>query len=120
MEVFFKTEFQILLGAPHELRAKALLPLPLLKVGSKKRSRKIQKIQKRYNHVRHPLSSAIFHQKLTFFLYRQIKMKIHFNILYAVLLTIIKFLKVALIDLIAILMLSAKLAIPDLLKLTAF
>ena len=47
-------------------------------------------------------------------------MKIHFDILYAVLLTIIKFLKVALIDLIAILMLSAKLTIPDLLKLTAF
>ena len=64
------------------------------------------------------LTLAVFNRNSSFLLYREIKIKTAFQYVMLILLTIIESLKVILINIIAVLMMSAKLETPSFLKIT--
>ena len=84
----------------------------------------LKKIQKHINHVIHPLSSAdirIFSPKINnFCCIRKRRYRLHFNAKFLILLTSFESLKFVLINMVAILMRSAKLATLDLLEIRVF
>ena len=85
----------------------------------------VNKIQKIYiNHVTHPLISAdisIFSPETDNFGYiKKCRYRLHFNTKFLILLTFFESLKVVLINMVAILMMSAKLATLGLLKIKIF
>ena len=80
--------------------------------------------QKYMNHVTHPVNSAdisIFSPEISKFCYiRKYRYRLHFNTEFLILLTFIESLKIFLINMVTILMISAKMAIPDLRKIKVF
>ena len=72
------------------------------------------------NHVTHPLSSAVsafFHWKSANFAISEIRYRLHIDTWFLVLLTYLESLKIYLINMVAILMMSAKMATLGLLKI---
>ena len=76
------------------------------------------------NHVTHPLSSAdisIFSTEISKFCYiMEYRYRLHFDIYFLILLTFIESLKIVLINMVTILMMSAKMATLGLLKIKVF
>ena len=76
------------------------------------------------NHVTHPLTSAditIFSPEISRFCYiKKYRYRLHFSTKFPILLAFLEFLKVCLINRVIILMMSAKVATPGLLKITVF
>ena len=76
------------------------------------------------NHVTHPPSSAdisIFSPEISKFCYiKKYSYRLHFNAEFLILLTFLESLKIYLINMVIILMMSAKMATPGLLKTTVF
>ena len=76
------------------------------------------------NHVTHPSSSAdisIFSPEMTNFFYiKKHRYRLHFSTWFLILLAFLESLKICLINLFIILMMSAKMANPDLLEITVF
>ena len=84
----------------------------------------LKKVRKNINHVTQLRSYAdisIFSTEICIFCYiKKYKYRLHFNVYFLILLTFLESLKVVLINLVAILMMSAKLVTLDLLKKQAF
>ena len=76
------------------------------------------------NGLTHPLSSAdisIFSPKIRKFCFiKKYRYRLHFDTSFQILLTFLESLKILLINLVIILMMSAKMATPGLLKITVF
>lgn len=77
------------------------------------------KIQKMYKSHDTP-TDFCWHQKLTFWSYREMRLKVAFWYIFLILLTYIESLKIALIKRIGILMMSAKSVTPGLLKIKVY
>ena len=84
----------------------------------------LKKIQKCINHVTHPFSSAdisIFSLNISKFCYiKNYRYKLHFNAYFVIALVFFESLKVFLINMVAVLMMSAKLVTQGLLKTKVF
>ena len=84
----------------------------------------LKKIQKCINHVTYPLSSAdisIFSLNISKFCYiKNYRYKLHFNAYFVIALVFFESLKVFLINMVAVLMMSAKLVTQGLLKTKVF
>ena len=84
----------------------------------------LKKIQKYINGVKHPLIltdiNSFSLEISNFCCIRKNKQKLHFKTFFLFFLTIFEFLKVFLINTIAILMMSPKLAAPDILKMKVY
>ena len=84
----------------------------------------LRKIQKYINHVTHPLSSAdisIFSPEISRFCYiKKHRYRLDFATKFLILLTFLESLIIALINMVTILMMSAKMATPGLFKIEVF
>ena len=84
----------------------------------------LKKSKKYINHVTHPLSSADisnFSPEISKFCYiKKYMYRLHFDTKFLILLTFLKFLKIVLIKKVIILLMSAKMATPSLLKIMVF
>ena len=84
----------------------------------------LKKKKKNVNHVTHTLSSAdtsIFSSESSKFCYiKKYRYRLHFGTQFLIFLTFIESLRIFLINLVIILMMSAKMATPGLLKITVF
>ena len=84
----------------------------------------LNKSKKYMNHVTHPLGSAdisIFSPKITKFCYiKKYRYRLHFDAQFLIFLTFIESLKIVLINVVTILMMSAKMATPAFRKIKVF